>query len=50
MSKSKRTQQRYREANRNQSSLTSLGFTAMPTVHDRTENISAAAVPLIPPL
>jgi hypothetical protein len=50
MSKSKRTQQRYREANRNQSSLTSLGFTAMPTVRDRTEYISAAAVPLIPPL
>lgn len=39
MSKSKRTQQRYRKVNKNQSSLTDLGFTAMPALP--TDNIEA---------
>ena len=41
MSKSKRTQQRYRKTNQNQASLTDLGFTATPSA--RSGKIPAAS-------
>ena len=50
MSKSKRTQQRYRKTNQNQASLTDLGFTATPSAQSgkipaASDTIMAVAEP-----